>query len=127
MQNAQVFHSILSLNWKKYEQKCLKKEVIPTRVGKVFKSHVTLRMRYEPELKHTFEQFGEKLCFSKELIRVCSRGYPKQVTSHKVPFTCLSGPYAEVIKSRIIAGERVEELSSHPTEFIQTVYEAKKC
>jgi len=111
----------------KYEQKCLKKEVIPTRVGKVFKSHVTLRMRYETELKHTFEQFGEKLCFSKELIRVCSRGYPKQVTSHKVPFTCLSGPYAEVIKSRIIAGERVEELSSHPTEFTQTVYEAKKC
>merc|ERR1711887_296007 len=111
----------------KYEQKCLKKEVIPTRVGQVFKSHVTLTMRYETELKHTFEQFGEKLCFSKELVRVCSRGYPKQVTSHKVPFTCLSGPYAEVIKSRIIAGERVEELSTRPTEFTQTVYEAKKC
>merc|ERR1711931_419183 len=111
----------------KYEQKCLKKEVIPTRVGQVFKSQVTLTMRYETELKHTFEQFGEKLCFSKELVRVCSRGYPKQVTSHKVPFTCLSGPYAEVIKSRIIAGERVEELSTRPTEFTQTVYEAKKC
>merc|ERR1712042_342023 len=77
----------------------------------------------ETELRHTFVEMGEKICFSKELIRECSKTYPKEIISKKIPFTCISGPHAKVIKSRVIAGESVEELSTLPTEFLQTVYE----
>merc|ERR1711970_341270 len=108
--------------------KCIKKEEIPTRVTKVFESHVILKMkRSETELRHTFVEMGEKICFSKELIRECSKTYPKEIFSKKIPFTCISGPHAKVIKSRVIAGESVEELVVRPTKFVRTVYESKKC
>merc|ERR1712042_172969 len=113
---------------RKFEGKCIKKEEIPTRVTKVFESHVVLKMKSsETELRHTFVEMGEKICFSKELIRECSKTYPKEIISKKIPFTCISGPHAKVIKSRVIAGESVEELSTLPTEFLQTVYEPKQC
>merc|ERR1711887_269719 len=112
----------------KYEQRCIRKEVIPTKVEKVFEPHVSLKMQSsKTELKHIFEQIGEEICVSKEMIRVCSRSYPKEIFSKRVPFTCISGPHAKVIKSRIIAGEHIEELSTYPTKFIQTVYEPRKC
>merc|ERR1712212_812923 len=113
---------------RKFEGKCIKKEEIPTRVTKVFQSHVILKMKSsETELRHTFVEMGEKICFSKELIRECSKTYPKEIISKKIPFTCISGPHAKVIKSRVIAGESAEELSTLPTEFLQTVYEPKQC
>merc|ERR1712234_77675 len=113
---------------RKFEGKCIKKEEIPTRVTKVFESHVVLKMKSsQTELRHTLVEMGEKICFSKELIRECSKTYPKEIISKKIPFTCISGPHAKVIKSRVIAGESVEELSTLPTEFLQTVYEPKQC
>jgi len=113
---------------KKFEQRCIKKEFIPTKVEKVFESHVSLKMQsYETELKHIFEQIGDELCVSKEMIRVCSRSYPKEIFSKRVPFTCLSGPHAKLIKSQIIAGEHIEGLSTYPTKFIKTVYEPRQC
>merc|ERR1711974_497587 len=112
----------------KYEQRCIRKEVIPTKVEKVFEPHVSLKMQSsKTELKHIFEQIGEELCVSKLMIRVCSTTYPKEIFSRRVPFTCISGPHAKVIKSRIIAGEHIEELSTYPTKFIQTVYEPRQC
>merc|ERR1719481_1174811 len=108
--------------------KCIKKEEIPTRVSEVFEPRVLLRIKTsETELRHTFVEMGEKICFSKELIRECSRSYPKEVVAKKIPFTCISGPHAEVIKSRVIAGEKVEELSTYPTEIVQTIYEPRQC
>merc|ERR1711872_61556 len=75
----------------KFEDKCIKKEEIPTRVTKVFESHVVLKMKSsETELRHTFVEMGEKICFSKELIRECSKTYPKEIISKKIPFTCIS-------------------------------------
>merc|ERR1712203_418499 len=60
----------------KFEDKCIRKEEIPTRVTKVFQSHVILKMKSsETELRHTFVEMGEKICFSKELIRECSKTY----------------------------------------------------
>merc|ERR1712055_1220106 len=112
----------------KYEQRCIRQKVIPTKVEKVFESHVSLKMQSrETELKHIFEQIGDELCVSKEMIRVCSSSYPKEIFSKRVPFTCISGPHAKVIKSRIIAGEQIEDLSTYPTKFIQTVYEPRQC
>merc|ERR1712042_157632 len=113
---------------RKFEGKCIRKEKIPTRVTKVFQSHVILKMKSsETELRHIFVEMGEKICFSKELIRGCYKTYPKEIISKKIPFTCISGPHAKVIKNRVIAGESVEELSTLPTEFLQTVYEPKQC
>merc|ERR1712234_69052 len=80
---------------RKFEGKCIKKEEIPTRVSEVFEPRVLLRMKTsETELRHTFVEMGEKICFSKELIRECSRSYPKEVVAKKIPFTCISGPHA---------------------------------
>merc|ERR1712212_909666 len=93
----------------KLEGKCIRKEEIPTRVTKVFQSHVILKMKSsETELRHIFVEMGE-------------------IISKKIPFTCISGPHAKVIKNRVIAGESVEELSTLPAEFLQTVYEPKQC
>merc|ERR1711915_362057 len=101
---------------------------IPTRVSKVFETPVVYRMKnMETELKHTFVEIGEKICVSKELIRECSRVYPKEIVTKNIPFTCFSGPHALVIKSRVIAGERIGELSTYPTEFVQIIYEPKQC
>jgi len=113
----------------KYEQICIKEKVIPTKVDKVFESHLSLKMQSrEIELKHIFEQIGgDELCVSKEMIRVCSRSYPKEIFSKRIPFTCISGPHAMVIKSRVIAGEYIENLVAHPTKFVRTVYESMKC
>merc|ERR1712228_1060344 len=113
---------------RKFEQRCIKKKEIPSRVSKVFETPVVYRMKnMETELKHTFVEIGEKICVSKELIRECTRSYPKEIVTKKVPFTCFSGPHALVIKSRVIAGEHIGELSTYPTEFIQTIYEPKQC
>jgi len=112
----------------KLEQKCIVKKEIPTRVTEVFETHTVLRSKSgETELKHIFEEFGEKICFTKDLVRICYKTYPTEIVPKKVPFTCFSGPKAEVIKRRVIAGERVEELISRPTEFVQTVYEPEHC
>merc|ERR1712001_315236 len=64
----------------KLESKCIRKEEIPTSVTKVFQSHAILKMKSsETELRHTFVEMGEKICFSKELIRECSKTYPKEI------------------------------------------------
>jgi len=113
---------------RKFEQRCIKKEEIPTRVSEVFETPVVFRMKNsKTELRHTYVKIGEKICVSKEMIRECSTSYPKEIVSKKIPFTCFSGPHAQVIKSRVIAGERVEELSTYPTEFVQTIYEPRQC
>jgi len=113
---------------KKLEQICIEKEDIPTRVTEVFNTHTILGSRSgETELKHIFEELGEKICFSKELVRVCYKTFPREVFPKKMPFTCISGSKAKIIKKRVIAGEQIEELQHLPTEFLQTVYEPKRC
>merc|ERR1712142_14662 len=113
---------------KKFEHKCIEKKDIPTKVTEVFETHTVLKGKSdESELKHIFEEYGEKICVTKEMVRICNKTYPKEIVPKKVPFTCFSGPKAEVIKRRIIAGEPIEELSTHPTEFMQTIYESKQC
>merc|ERR1712228_1041902 len=85
---------------RKFEGKCIRKEVIPTRVTKVFESRVVLKMKSsETELRHTFVEMGEKICFSKELIRECPTTYPKEIISKKIPFTCISGPHAKLSRA----------------------------
>jgi len=112
----------------KFEHKCIEKKDIPTKVTEVFETHTVLKGKSgESELKHIFEEYGEKICVTKEMVRICYKTYPKEIVPKKVPFTCFSGPKAEVIKRRIIAGEHIEDLSTHPTEFIQTIYESKQC
>jgi len=112
----------------KFERTCIEKEEIPTRVTEVFETRTVLRSKSgETELKHIFEEFGEKICFTKEMVRICYKTYPNEIVPKKVPFTCFSGPKAEVIKRRVLAGEHIGELITRPTEFMQTVYEPKRC
>eukprot|EP00088_Acartia_fossae_P064950 TRINITY_DN79_c0_g1_i2.p1 TRINITY_DN79_c0_g1~~TRINITY_DN79_c0_g1_i2.p1 ORF type:complete len:1872 (+),score=653.85 TRINITY_DN79_c0_g1_i2:417-5618(+) len=110
---------------KKEEQRCVRKEVIPTKVSKIFRYE--LESKKTPELKHLIEETKGQTCFSKELIRVCGSSYPKELKSKLVEFVCTSGSRTEILKRRVLSGELVEELNKIPTCFQQTVYEPKHC
>jgi len=110
------------------EEKCVRKEEIPTKVSSIFRSE--LETKRQPELMHITEETrgtrGET-CFSKELVRVCSRSYPKEIRAKQVEFTCKSGVKVEALKRRAGAGELIGELKKSPTRFVQTIYEPKQC
>merc|ERR1712083_345176 len=95
---------------RKFEGKCIRKEVIPTRVTKVFESHVVLKMRSsETELRHIFVEMGGKICFSKELIRECPKTYPKEIISKKIPFTCIKRAIDRLNKEGVLGAPQYVE------------------
>merc|ERR1712029_740344 len=71
----------------RYEQRCVRKTELPTKVTQIFSRY--LNSQWQPEQRHLIEERYGKTCFSKELVRVCSRSYPKQVV--KASWICLSG------------------------------------
>merc|ERR1712083_70442 len=81
----------------------------------------------QPEQMHIIKEHRGEICFSKNLIRICSRSHPKEVGSKQVGFVCISGPKAEIFKRRVLAGDLVEEFEYFPTKFVKTVYEPRQC
>jgi len=107
------------------EQRCIRQEQIPTKVSQIFRQYQ--ESRPQPEQRHLIEEQKEKICFSKDLVRICSRSYPKQVVSKQVGFACVSGPQARIIKNRVLGGDLVEELERIPTEYVKTIHEPRQC
>merc|ERR1711915_467765 len=83
--------------------------------------------RPQPEQMPIIKEHRGEICFSKNLIRICSRSHPKEVGSKQVGFVCISGPQAEIFKRRVLAGDLVEEFEYFPTKFVKTVYEPRQC
>merc|ERR1719341_187118 len=81
------------------EERCVKKEEIPTKVSSIFRSEIDSNR--QPELRHLTEEIKGETCFSKDLVRVCSRTYPKEIRAKRVEFTCVSGPKVESLKRRV--------------------------
>merc|ERR1719354_877821 len=113
----------------KEERRCVKEVTEPTKVYEYFAKHLTQQQqRYSSaEQMHLVEAYGSKICFSKEMIRVCQTSYPKEVKGEHVEFVCMIGPEARVMERRVLAGDRCQELNNLPTEFSQTVYVPTQC
>ena len=107
------------------ESRCVRKEVVPTKVSQLFKNQ--LESKRKPELRHIVEVIKGETCISKELVRVCHSDFPKEISSRQVRFTCISGPKAEIYKRRAEYGENVEELSRLPTQYVHLVHEPSRC
>merc|ERR1711951_238076 len=107
------------------EQRCIRQEMIPTKVSQIFRQYQESRV--QPEQRQLIEEHNGKLCFSKQLVRLCSHSYPKQVKSKQVAFACVSGPKAEIFKKRVHGGDFVEELERIPTEYTKTIHEPRQC
>ena len=104
---------------------CVKKIEVATRVSEVFQ--VRLSSKPRSELVHLIEESEGKICFSKEMVRICQGSYPKDIKAEEVRFTCKSGVSAEALKRRVLAGEQVEELQHLPTARTETVYVPSEC
>jgi len=115
----------------KEERRCVKEEMKPTKVFEMFGKQVSQQQQQQrqssAEQMHAIEKIGNKICFSKEMVRVCQKSYPKEVQGKQVEFVCMTGPESRVMERRVIAGDRCQELSSLPTEFSQTVYVPITC
>ena len=109
------------------ERRCVKEEIEPTKVYEFFGKHLSQQRQGQTEHMHLVESSGNKVCFSKEMIRVCQNTYPKEVQGRQTEFVCMSGPEAKVMERRVLAGDRCQELNNLPTEFSQTVYEPTQC
>merc|ERR1712137_578042 len=107
------------------QQRCVKKEEIPTRVSSIIRSE--LDSNRQPELRHITEEIKGETCFSKNLIRVCSRTYPKEIKAQRVEFTCIAGSKVESLKRQVQAGELVEQLTKSTTSSIKIVYVPTEC
>merc|ERR1711946_59758 len=95
------------------EERCVKKEEIPTKVSSIFRSEIDSNR--QPELRHLTEEIKGETCFSKE------------IRAKRVEFTCVSGPKVESLKRRVQAGELVEQLKKSTTSLVKIVYEPKQC
>ena len=104
-----------------------KEEIKPTKVFEYFGKHLSQQRRRPTEHMHLVESSGNKVCFSKEMTRVCQNTFPKEVQGKQTEFVCMSGPEAKVMERRVLAGDRCQELNNLPTEFSQTVYEPTNC
>merc|ERR1712112_544164 len=105
------------------EERCVKEEVEPTIVSGI----VSPKRSTPTERVHLVEKYGRKTCFSKNIIRSCTKSTPKEVRARTVGYVCMTGAEAKVMERRVKSGERVTELSNLPTDFSHTVYEPSKC
>jgi len=114
----------------KEEGRCVREEMKPTMVSEYFGKKLTQQQQQSQssaEHMHMVETYGNKICFSKEMIRVCQKSYPKEVQGKQLEFACMAGPEARVMERRVLAGDRCQELNNLPTEFSQTVYVPIHC
>merc|ERR1712142_1043232 len=105
------------------EERCVKEEVEPTIVSGI----VSPKRSTPTERVHLVEKYGRKTCFSKNMIRSCTKSTPKEVRARTVGYVCMTGAEAKVMERRVKSGDRVTELSNLPTDFSHTVYEPSQC
>merc|ERR1711915_266055 len=63
------------------EQRCVREEELSTQVTHIFRQ--LKESRPQPEQMHIIKEHRGEICFSKNLIRICSRSHPKEVGSSR--------------------------------------------
>merc|ERR1712142_316439 len=74
------------------EGRCVKEEVEPTIVSGI----VSPKRSTPTERVHLVEKYGGKTCFSKNMIRSCTKSTPKEVRARTVGYVCMTGAEAKV-------------------------------
>jgi len=115
----------VKLELNREQSSCVKKIQIATKVSEVFQ--VRLASKPKSELMHLTEDWEGKVCFSKQMVRICQGSYPKDIKAEVIGFTCMSEVSAEALKRRVLAGEQVQEIEHLPTTRSETVYVPTQC
>merc|ERR1719228_867967 len=103
--------------------RCVRKELIPTKVTEVFKQKKVISM------KHLVEESINKVCISKMQINICGAStVPKEVIMKEVPFFCVPKDTAGATMMRIAEhGEKIQNVQEYPTIFVKKVYQPIRC
>jgi len=103
--------------------RCVRKELIPTRVTEVFKQKKVISM------KHLVEESINKVCISKMQINICAAStVPKEVIMKEVPFFCVTKDSAGATMMRIAEqGEKIQNVQEYPTIFVRKVSQPIRC
>merc|ERR1711922_2378 len=115
--------------YQKEASECKKVEVVPAKVLDLFQ-HVQHQNKVSSMLKHIVIEMGQKICISKQQIKVCgSQGSPKGIMQQReVELFCLpKDREGMTMRQMAESGDKIERASSYPTESVAIVYEPEMC
>merc|ERR1712098_929767 len=73
------------------EERCVRKEVLPSKVYDIFTLQHHAGKRRQTSLQHVTQQQGQQICISKRQVKVCGiEGQPKEIVPREMPFFCVS-------------------------------------
>merc|ERR1712013_183043 len=113
----------------KEASECKKVEVVPAKVLDLFQ-HMQHQNKVSSMLKHIVIEMGQKICISKQQIKVCgSQGSPKGIMQQReVELFCLpKDREGMTMRQMAESGDKIERASSYPTESVAIVYEPEMC
>merc|ERR1719494_1812225 len=115
--------------YQKEASECKKVEVVPAKVLDLFQ-HMQHQNKVSSMLKHIVTEMGQKICISKQQIKVCgSQGSPKGIMQQReVELFCLpKDREGMTMRQMAESGDKIERASSYPTESVAIVYEPEMC
>jgi len=115
--------------YQKEASECKKVEVVPAKVLDLFQ-HMQHQNKVSSMLKHIVIEMGQKICISKQQIKVCgSQGSPKGIMQQReVELFCLpKDREGMTMRQMAESGDKIERASSYPTESVAIVYEPQMC
>merc|ERR1712055_32610 len=115
--------------YQKEASECKKVEVVPAKVLDLFQ-HMQHQNKVSSMLKHIVIEMGQKICISKQQIKVCgSQGSPKGIMQQReVELFCLSKDREGMTMRQMAeSGDKIERASSYPSESVAIVYEPEMC
>jgi len=115
--------------YQKEASECKKVDVVPAKVLDLFQ-HMQHQNKVSSMLKHIVIEMGQKICISKQQIKVCgSQGSPKGIMQQReVELFCLpKDREGMTMRQMAESGDKIERASSYPTESVAIVYEPEMC
>merc|ERR1712002_1158663 len=110
-------------------ERCVKKEVILSKVYDIFTAMHQVGKRMQTSLQHVAQQQGQQICISKRQVKVCGNdAKPKEIVPREMPFFCVAADkQGRTLQRMAQMGERIERAQKLPTAFTATVYEPRQC
>merc|ERR1719228_1864327 len=111
------------------EERCVRKEVLPSKVYDIFTLQHHAGKRRQTSLQHVTQQQGQQICISKRQVKVCGiEGQPKEIVPREIPFFCVSlDREGRTLQKMAWRGERIESAEKRPTAYTASVYEPRQC
>jgi len=108
---------------------CVRKVILPSKVSGIFHDTHAAMKRREFAMKHMDQEEGQKICISKEQIRVCGGNVkPSEIIPKMIPFFCVAKDQEGLTLQRMVQrGERIVGTERYSTAYTATVYQANSC